>query len=517
MREKLPPIGPFWSIFVRGGCILALLATFVGAMAQTSPVHWPDSLRKLSNEEAINVVRKEIQKSPQKSAQLWYLGGVYFGKLARYDSARVYLNKALAQYINSKDSAGIADTYFESANILTLTNRYKESIPIQQKAFVLYQKIRNNTGAINSLLNLGYNSYRLKKLPQAKDFYAQALERARRNGNYERMVDAHDGLAVTYEAMKDYRNAITNIRLMQGAYDSIVIRDHRKQLKALEDKYLEQLEQKDRALVETESQHRQVQSDRLLRLIERDDIRLTFYLVALAMAVIMLALLIAWLLTQRQARMSDMKLKREQAGVRLANEQFELISRQVHDDLTRNLNEISFSTSQFSTGRSEEEIKVTAGLLKSQCEALIGSMMDLVWLINPNNRSLEGFIAFIRERANLFLKNSGLNFMIVVPDRIPTLELSTLERVNLYHVTSDLLQHSVHSSKAQGITLSMTIEGKQLIFKIKESNGAVTEQKIAMRAEDLKPHRKKMEQINGTIGVVSESGAMVIIYRKELY
>jgi tetratricopeptide (TPR) repeat protein len=520
MRVKYPPVGQFWRILVRGGLILFFAMRFVETAAQVDEPVFPDSIRSLPGEKLLPFLHrllKDESSSPHIRAILKLRAGTIHADYARYDSALTYLGQASAEFMKLNDSTRLADTYYHTARVQTLTNKYKEAIPIQQKAFVLYQKTKNDEGAVKSLLNLGYVSYRLKKYPQAKDYYKQSLDRTKSIGNYELMVEAYDGLAVTYEAMKDYRNAITNIRFMQGAYDTIMIRDHRKKQDDLENKYAALLEDKDRALVDSESQHRQVQSDRLLRLIERDDIRLTFYLVALAMAFIMLCLLVAWLITQRQARAAEAKLQKEQSGIKLANEQFEIISKQIHDDLTRNLNDISFSTSQLSVVRTQEEVKAAAHSVKSQSESLIGKMMDLVWLINPNNRTLEAFVAFIRERANIFLKNSGLNFMIVVPDRTPNVEMTTLERVNLYNVTTDLIHHSVNSSKATGLTLSMTIEGKQLIFRIKESSDPVTEQKINQRAEQLKSHREKMEQIDGTIGVINEGGAMVVIYRKEIY
>jgi tetratricopeptide (TPR) repeat protein len=520
MRVKYPPFGPFGHILVRGGLAFLLFLSFSASSGQVAdePVV-PDSVRNMPPKKVVALLQqslKSFQSKPLADATLRLHIGRMLTDLAKYDSATIYLSKANTQFIALKDSSRLADSYYELARIQTLRGKYKEAIPIQQKAFVLYQKTKNNDGAIKSLLELGYASYRLKKYPQAKEFYLQSLDRAKRTSNYEQMVDAYDGLAVTYEALKDYRNSISSVRLMQGAYDTITVRKHRQQMNDLENKYSSLLEEKDRALVATESQHRQVQSDRLLRLIERDDIRLTFYLVALAMAVVMLGLFIAWLITQRYARSAESKLRKERSGIKLGNEQFEIISKQIHDDLIRSLNDISLSTSQLSAGRSQAEVKTSAVDVKVQTETLIGTMLDLVWLINPNNRHLEGLIAFIRERTNTYLKNSGLNFMIVVPDRIPNVEMTTLERVNLYSVTNELLHHSVHSAKATGLTLSMTIEGKQLIFRIKENTGAVTEHAINKRADELKTHREKMEQIDGTIGVINEDGAMVVIYRKEI-
>jgi len=139
-------------------------------------------------------------------------------------------------------------------------------------------------------------------------------------------------------------------------------------------------------------------------------------------------------------------------------------------------------------------------------------MMDMVWLINPNTKSLESLISYIRDRTNALLKPLGINYMIVVPDRIPNIQLTSLERVNLYFVTHELLRYAVDSSKVTGLTLSITLEGRQLIFKVKDNATPVDEN----TDKKIMPLRERMQQIDGTIGVVVEQGAMVVIYRKDL-
>lgn len=435
---------------------------------------------------------------------------------ARYDSAILYLTKATQSFLSAKDSAGTADSYYEIGRVYGLRSKFKESIVAQQKAFVYYQKTGNNDGAIKSLVGLGYSSFKLKKYPDAKQFYKQALDRAQRNSAFEHMVDAYDGLANVYEAQKDWKNAISSVRFMQGAYDSIVNRDHKKQLNDLEEKYSNLLEEKDRQLVEAESQHRQVRTQGLLRLIEREDIRLTFYSVALLLIFVVLCLAIAWLVSQRSAKNAESRLRREQAEVKTANEQFEIISRQIHDELTGGLNDVSFSTSQLATLKAHDEIASAALHVKAIGEMLIVNMMDMIWLINPNNRSLESLIAYMRDQTNAFLKPSGINYMIVVPDRLPNVQLTSLERVNLFFVTRELLRYSVETSKATGVTLSLTVEGKQLIFKVKDNSTPVDEARAKRRGDEIKPLRERMEQIDGTIGLVMEQGALVVIYRKDL-
>lgn len=386
--------------------------------------------------------------------------------------------------ISQNDSTALGNSLYESGIAYGLQSKYKESIIAQQKAFVIYQRIGNNTGAIKALLSLGYSNFKLKKYPDAKQLYTRALERSRRNSDFEQMVEAYDGLAKVYEAQKDYKKAIASVRLMQGAYDSIANRDHRQKLDQLEEKYSKQLEEKDRQLVTAEAQRQQAKTDRLLRLIERDDIQLTFYSVALALTFLVFCFAIGWLFTQRTAKVAQNKLRREQASTKMANEQFETISGQIREELMGG-QDVSF-------------------------------LMDIVWLMNPNVRSLDSLVAYIKESANIFLTKSGINYMIVVPDKIPNMQLTSLERVNLFSVTMELVRNAVNCSKARGLTLSIALEGKQMIFKVKDNSTPVNETTIRKRSEELKPLRDKMEQVDGTIGIVMEQGSMVVIYRKDL-
>jgi hypothetical protein len=495
MIAKYPLPASLLRLLAIGWSVFSLLLTHNPASGQQSTrIHWLDSAKALPVEKAMPVVRRGLQSPetpPAEKAGLQLLAGTVFRELARYDSALIYFNRALISFTNTKDSTGIADTHYGTGKVYTLTSKYKEAITAQQKAFVFYQKTKNTDGAVKALLGLGYSSFKTKKYPQSREFYTQAIERAQRIKAFELMVDAYDGLANVYEAQKDFKKAITAVRFMQGAYDSIVNRDHRREVDKLENKYTRMVREKDSLLVTAEGQHSLVKTDRLLRLIERDDIRLTFYSVALALTFVLICFFAAWLITRQKARIAESRLRSEQAGIKLANEQFEVISQQVRDELKIEMNE------------------------GGQSVPLIRNMMDMMWLINPNNKSLESLIAYIREQTNAMLKQSGINYMIVVPDRTPNVLLTSLERLNLYVVTREMVNHVVKCSKASGLTLSITMEGRQMIFKVKD-HSPLDQSRMEKRADELKPYREKMEQINGTIGVIAEQNSMVVIYRVDL-
>lgn len=477
----------FWPFLLAMWTVFALFCSTGTVWSQTpKKINWLDSASKVDRAKALGVIRSGLKSTaPFERAQLQLLQGKIFNQLAMYDSSLIALNRASASFVSLKDSTGLADSFYQIGLVQNSTGKFKESITTEQKAFVLYQKVRNNDGAVRSLISLASSSAKTKKYPQAKEYYEQALERAKLNAAYELMVEAYDGLATIAEIQKDYKRAITNIRLMHTAWDSIFIRDKRKALSMLEDRYSNKLEEKDRALIEAEAQHKRVQTDRLLRLIERDDIQLTFYSVALALIFLVLVLCVAWIITRRQAVVAEKKLRNEQKTIKLANEHYDIISQQIYYDLSHN----------------------------DVNESLIANMRDMIWLINPNNKSLEGLIAYIREQMNAFLKKTGMNYMIIVPDRLPNAELTSLERVNLFVVTREIVSYLITSAKASGITISITLEGRQVVFRIKDNTPGVDEDKIKKRADELTPWRERMEQINGTIGVVAENGAIVVIYR----
>lgn len=485
------------------------------ARAQT---RWLDSARHLSGTKSLAVVRAGLKTPgvpPHERAHLLLLGGIVSTQLKKYDTAELLLNQAATVFQTVHDSVGVADSWYRTALAQASDARYKDAVTSQQKALAIYRATRNTTGAIRSLLALGDYSVVAKKLPSARDFYRQALERGQQNHDFAAIGQANQKLAAVYNSQKDYRNAILSLQAMHEAFDSLRLTQQQRAVDSLEEKFSRELEQKDRDLVTAEGKHTQVRTDRLLRLIERDDIRLTFYSVALVLVFLVISLTLFVFYFQRRAVAVSRELAAERLRISKAQEDFQLINHEVNDLLTRNLNELAFAAGEIEHSLHVDLVDKSREI-RQLGEWMTRNMGDVIWLLDPNNRLVESFIAFLRERTQAYFQKSGVNYMIVVPDRLPNAELTALERLILFQVTHEMLSECVTKAKATGITLTIAVERRQLIFRIKDNHTNVSDDQLNRRVGMVAPYREKMEHISATIGVVRESGAAVVIYRKEL-
>src|ERR1041385_1776412 len=214
MNANYPLSRVFSRFLIVIGMILATIAVNAQPVASGgSSARFLDSVKQLPPREALPLLKARFQKPnvpAYEKAAILLMEGKLLSELAEYDSALRYFARSAQAFTTLKDSVGLGDSFYETGIVFNLRSKYKEAIVAQQKAFVIYQKTGNHNSATNALLNLGNSNFKLKKYPDAKQFYTQALERSQRNSGFEQMVEAYNGLANVYEAQKDFRKAMSS-------------------------------------------------------------------------------------------------------------------------------------------------------------------------------------------------------------------------------------------------------------------------------------------------------------------
>ncbi len=503
------------------GTMVAILLVAIGfsSFGQSARTGlWFDSARHSTGAKSLAIIRTGLQTAgvpPHEKAHLFLLGGSVSTQLKEYDTAQLFLTQATTAFQALNDSLGVADSWYRLGVSQAAATQLKDAVSSQQRALEWYTKIRNTRGTIQCLLALGDYSMMAKKSSVAREFYRKALDRSTQNHDLEGVGRANRQLAALYNAQKDYRNASLSLQAMHDAFDSLKLIQQQRVIDSLEERHGRALEQKDRDLVAAEAKHTQVRTDRLLRLIERDDIQLTFYSVAAALIFLVISLTLFVFYFQRRTALATRELETERLRNAKAQEDFQLITQEVNGLLTQNLNDLAFAAGEIEHALHVDLVDKSREI-RQLGEWMTRSMSDVVWLLDPNNRMVDVFIAFLRERTQAYFQKTGINYMIVAPDRLPNAELTALERLVLFQVTFEILSECVTKGKATGITLTIGVERHQLVFRIKDNHTNVTDDQLNRRVGMVAPYREKMDHINATIGAVREQGAAVVIYRKEL-
>ncbi len=198
------------------------------------------------------------------------LGDLYL-KSGNYDKAEQCFIKAITYARELEDKTAIASilNYFGKLHIEQ--EDYNVAIKYFNQSLAINEELGSQYGIAVSNNLLGNVYKELGKYKLALRHYHASLDIANSINNLNLIKDNYGGIALTYQAAENYRDAFNNYMLFQEIKDSLLTEQKFKQISELETKY--QAEQKEKEIKlkdielekkETEIQQRKFQRNALL-------------------------------------------------------------------------------------------------------------------------------------------------------------------------------------------------------------------------------------------------------------
>ena len=128
-------------------------------------------------------------------------------KLEDYDKAAIYFKKALKLADSLGVDSEIAASNSNYAAFLRRQNKIGENIPYLEKSIKLHEKENNLIGLESGLFSLGVSYRKLGQPYKAIEYYKKAIELSLRLNNEALLPFRYLGLSLSYETVKDYKNA----------------------------------------------------------------------------------------------------------------------------------------------------------------------------------------------------------------------------------------------------------------------------------------------------------------------
>lgn len=183
------------------------------------------------------------------------------------------------------------------------------------------------------------------------------------------------------------------------------------------------------------------------------------------------------------------------------------IARDLHDDVGAGLTQVALLSELAKRnlakrpGRAEEQIEDIFCTAKDLTRALD----EIVWAVNPEQDTLEGFALFLGATVQKFSQSADIRSRIHVQEPLPAIKLDPSVRHHVYLAAKELLHNSVKHSGASEIQMSMTVDDDCLLLLIADNGHGFHTQNLP--GEDgLNNLRHRMEQVGGSCGVQSGSG-----------
>ena len=177
------------------------------------------------------------------------------------------------------------------------------------------------------------------------------------------------------------------------------------------------------------------------------------------------------------------------------------ISREMHDDIGAGLTQITL----ISESTREKDHIAKMDDIASTSRQLTASIGEIIWSLNPDNKTLGHLYAHLREQLNKQLEYSEMQYTVLLSEEGEEIILSNEQRRNFLLVTKEIVNNAVKHSKANSISVKAEIKNESLIFIIKDDGAGYDTVKLNS-GNGLKNIKGRIEEIGGTLEIVSLPG-----------
>lgn len=181
------------------------------------------------------------------------------------------------------------------------------------------------------------------------------------------------------------------------------------------------------------------------------------------------------------------------------------ISREMHDDIGAGLTQIILmieSAKAKATSGNEKELVDVANTSRT----LVGNLSEIIWSLNPENKSLDQLCAYLREQLNKQLEYAGIEYSIHLPEDRTDIILSNEQRRNILLITKEIVNNAIKYSKAKNISIKAELINEGLAFIIQD-DGAGFDTAKNYPGNGLKNIRSRVADLGGKVKIRSGEGA----------
>jgi len=182
------------------------------------------------------------------------------------------------------------------------------------------------------------------------------------------------------------------------------------------------------------------------------------------------------------------------------------ISKEMHDDIGAGLTQITLMSESV-----KNKIGITGGKelndIGDTSRKLVSNMSEIIWSLNPEYKTLDQLMAYMREQLLGLLDYSGMQYSIELPESSNEIILTNQQRRNILLATKEIVHNAVKHSDAKEIWIKGIIKNNDFEMEIKDNGKGVDVDKV-YRGNGLKNIRHRVEEIGGNLLILSEPGEM---------
>ena len=189
------------------------------------------------------------------------------------------------------------------------------------------------------------------------------------------------------------------------------------------------------------------------------------------------------------------------------------ISADMHDDLGAGMTSIRLY-SELAKGKVGENVIPEINKISSSADELLDKMNAIIWSMSSQNDSLGNMVGYIRSYATDYLESTGIEHDIIIPERLPAIEVTGTVRRNVFLVIKEALQNIIKHSGANKVDIVMKKEQEGLSLTIHDNGKGIDFNNIRPYSNGLSNMKKRMEDVGIDFKIENDNGTVITLYRK---
>ncbi|MDB6025451.1 MAG: putative two-component system sensor kinase [Verrucomicrobiales bacterium] len=184
------------------------------------------------------------------------------------------------------------------------------------------------------------------------------------------------------------------------------------------------------------------------------------------------------------------------------------IAQDMHDDLGARLTEIlMLSNAAANSDGAESEITIRARKVAGAAGELVRNLDGIVWAVNPKNDSLESLTLYLCEYVQRFLSSTSIRCQWDISSDLPSADLSSEARHNIFLVFKEALNNAVKHSGASQIQIRLQVEQSNLLLSIEDNGKGFSVGEESESGNGLINMNERLRKIGGQFQLQSKPGA----------
>ena len=181
------------------------------------------------------------------------------------------------------------------------------------------------------------------------------------------------------------------------------------------------------------------------------------------------------------------------------------ISRDMHDDLGSGLTMIAILSEVVKKQLAEpEKARELLEKIAESSRDLVDSLQDIIWLLNPQNDTIEGLASYIREYGLKYFEPLAVQVDFNYPEKFSTLSLNEEQRRNTFLSVKESFNNIVKHADCKNIIVSIYETPKEIRICIVDDGKGFDMNSVRLFANGLKNMQERIEYVGGTYFIISE-------------